>query len=39
MSDEEYQIACSFVRTIEDECTDEQIDEIIAQLKALRLQD
>lgn len=39
MSDGEYQIACSFVQTIEDECTEEQIDEIIAQLKALRLQD
>lgn len=39
MSDGEYQIACSFVQTIADESTDEQIDEIIAQLKALRLQD
>lgn len=39
MSDYEYEVAYSKVQDIADECTEEQIDEIIAQLKALRLQD
>lgn len=39
MIDYEYQVACSKVQDIADECTAEQIDEIIAQLKALRLMD